>query len=58
MVGHEKPALSLVITFIRDEEEIEQRTARDGGRAAQAACVMIAQLGELRAGDMMTVAEA
>jgi hypothetical protein len=58
MVGRITPSLGLIITFVRDGDEVEQRTARDGGKAAQVACVMIAQLGQLQAGDVMTVTEA
>jgi len=58
MVARTNPSLSLIITFTREGEEVEQRTAKDGGRAAQVACVMIAQLGQLKAGNVMTVTEA
>jgi hypothetical protein len=58
MVGRIKLSLGLIITFAREGEEVDQRTARDGGRAAQVARVMIAHLGQLKAGDVMTVTEA
>jgi len=58
MPAHTQPYAGLVIVFARDGEEIARRTARDGGRAAQMACVLIAELGRLQPGDTMTVEEA
>jgi len=58
MAGHVRIQHGLVISFTHDDDEAVRPRAKDCGRAAQVACVMIAQLGQLRAGDVMTVTEA
>jgi Resolvase, N terminal domain len=58
MPAHTHPYAGLIIVFERDGAEIERQTARDGERAAQMAALLIARLGTLQAGDVMTVEEA
>jgi hypothetical protein len=57
MVARTHPFAELVIVFERNGQEIRRLTAPDGERAAQMAALLIAQLGRLEAGDVITVNE-
>lgn len=57
MVAPTDPYAELVVVFERNGQEISRLTARDGERAAQMAALLIAQLGRLEPGDVMTVIE-
>ena len=46
------------ISFIRDGEVLDARTAATGERALKIALLMLATLDELQAGDRLTVTEA
>jgi len=48
----------LLLIFERNGREIERQVARDGERAAQMAAILIAQLGILEVGDILTIEEA
>jgi hypothetical protein len=57
MVARTNTYAELVIVFERNGQEIRRLTARDGERAAQMAALLIAALGRLEPGDVMTVNE-
>ena len=57
MVAPTHPYAELVIVFERNGQELRRVTVRDGERAAQMAALLIAQLGRLEPGDVMTVNE-
>ena len=46
------------VTFIRNDEEVDSRVARDGEKALKIALLMLAMLDELQAGDTLVVKEA
>jgi len=58
MVGHVNPNSKFTISFIRDGEVLDARTAATGERALKIALLMLATLDELQNGDRLTVAEA
>jgi hypothetical protein len=58
MPGRTHPYAGLVLVYERDGQEIARRVARDGERAAQMAALLMAELGVLEPGDVMTVEEA
>jgi hypothetical protein len=47
----------LLIIFDRDGVELERRVARDGERAAMMAALLIAELGVLQPGDLLSIEE-
>jgi hypothetical protein len=57
MVAGTHPFGEVVIVFERNGQEIRRLTAQNGERAAQMAALLIAQLGRLEPGDVMTVNE-
>ncbi len=57
MVARRHTYAELVIVFERNGQEIRRLTARNGEQAAQMAALLIAALGRLEAGDVMTVNE-
>ena len=57
MVARTNPNSKFVVTLWRDGEIRDSRTAATGGRALQAAILMLAQLDELQDSDKLTVTE-
>jgi hypothetical protein len=57
MVVRTHPFVELVIVFERNGQEIRRLTVHNGERAAQVAALLIARLGGLEPGDVMTVNE-
>ncbi len=58
MPGHVNLNSKFTISFIRDGEVLDARTAATGERALKIALLMLATLDELQAGDRLTVTEA
>jgi hypothetical protein len=58
MSARVNPNSKFTISFIRDGEVLDARTAATGERALKLALLMLATLDELQNGDRLTVAEA
>jgi hypothetical protein len=58
MPAHITPHNRFIITFWRNDEIVDARTAPTGERALKAAIMMLAELDELQNGDRLTVTEA
>ena len=58
MPAHINLNSKFTISFIRDGEVLDARTAATGERALKIALLMLATLDELQAGDRLTVTEA
>jgi hypothetical protein len=58
MVAHINLNSKFTISFIRDGEVLDARTAATGERALKAAILMLAELDDLQGGDRLTVTEA
>jgi hypothetical protein len=58
MVAHTRPGIGLLVTFTRDDEQIETITAPTSERALQGALMILARLDGLEVGDKLIVTEA
>ena len=58
MVARINPNSKFTISFIRDGDVLDARTAATGERALKIALLMLATLDELQNGDRLTVVEA
>ena len=58
MPGHVNLNSKFTISFIRDGEVLDARTAATGERALKIALLMLATLDDLQGGDRLTVTEA
>ena len=58
MVARTQPNSKFTVSFLRDGDVLDARTAATGERALKLALLMLAQLDDLQHGDRLTVTEA
>jgi hypothetical protein len=57
MVARSQPNSKFTVSFLREGDVLDARTAATGERALKIAILMLAELDELQGGDRMTVTE-